>query len=206
MRRVFLYLTMTMDGYVAGPNNELDWMSSATDAELTGDIVALLSGADAGFIGYPTGSGMRPYWAGVLADPAASKGSRAIARAVTDMHAYLVSNRDEEQAFDNTEVLVARTDDDLVQAVNRIKAQGGRDIGVPGGIRTAQTFVRLGLIDEFVFLVHPVAIGCGKRVFAERTPLDLLDAKHYPSGVVRLRYRPALVQASPSRRTSTRPV
>ena len=190
MRRVFLYLTMTMDGYVAGPDNELDWMSSAPDAELTDDIVALLSGADAGFIGYPTGVGMRPYWAGVLADATASKGSRAIAQAITDMHAYLVSDRDVEQTFDDAEVLVARTDDDLVEAVRRIKSQPGRDIGVPGGVRTARTFVRLGLVDEFVFLVHPVAIGGGKRVFAGRAPLDLIDAKRYPSGVVRLRYRP----------------
>jgi dihydrofolate reductase len=190
MRRVFLYLTMTMDGYVAGPDNELDWMISAPDAELSDDIVALLSGADAGFIGYPTGAGMRPYWAGVLADTTASKGSRAIARAVTDMHAYLISDRDEQQTFDNTEVLVVRTDDHLVEAVNRVKAQPGRDIGVPGGVRTARTFVRLGLVDELVFLVHPVAIGRGKKVFTGRTPLDLLDAKRYASGVVRLRYRP----------------
>lgn len=54
---------------------------------------------------------------------------------------------------------MVKSDDELVEAVQKIKQQPGKDLGVPGGIRTAQTFVRLGLIDEYVLMVHPVAIG-----------------------------------------------
>jgi len=42
-------------------------------------------------------------------------------------------------------------------------------LGVPGGIRTAQTFVRLGLVDEYVLTVHPIALSNGKRVFTGKT-------------------------------------
>jgi dihydrofolate reductase len=74
----------------------------------------------------------------------------------------------------------------IADAVN----QPGRDIGVPGGIRTAQAFARLGLIDEYVLMMHPVALGEGQRIFSRRTDLDLHSAKAYRSGVTRLIYRP----------------
>jgi dihydrofolate reductase len=72
----------------------------------------------------------------------------------------------------------------------RAKQQAGKDLGVPGGIRTAQTFVRLGLIDEYVFMVHPIAIGKGQSVFTTRVNLELVSVKTYTSGVMRVHYRP----------------
>jgi dihydrofolate reductase len=78
----------------------------------------------------------------------------------------------------------------LVLTMTREKEKPGKDLGVPGGIRTAQTLVRLGLVDEYVLTVHPVALGTGRRVFTGKTGLELIDAKTYPSGVVRARYRP----------------
>ncbi len=62
MKKVFLYMTMTFDGFFAGPHGELDWMSQTPDQELTDDMVAFFQGIDRGFIGYPTASGMIPYW------------------------------------------------------------------------------------------------------------------------------------------------
>ena len=87
-------------------------------------------------------------------------------------------------------MLVVKNDDDLIEAVKRLKRQPGKDIGVPGSIRTAQTFVRCGLFGEYVFMVHPVAIGQGKRVFTKRVDLELISAKTYKSGVMRVDYRP----------------
>jgi dihydrofolate reductase len=55
-------------------------------------------------------------------------------------------------------------DDELVETVKKIKQQRGRDLGVPGGVRTAQTFVCLGPVDEYVLAVHPVAIDQGQSV------------------------------------------
>jgi dihydrofolate reductase len=88
-------------------------------------------------------------------------------------------------------LLVVHHDEQLADAVRREKEKPGKDLGVPGGIRTAQTFVRLGLVDEYVLTVHPVALGSGKRIFTGMTGLELIDAKTYRSGVIRARYRPA---------------
>ena len=190
MRKVFLYMTMTCDGFFSGPHGELDWMEQTPDQELNDDMVALLEGFDSGFIGYPTASGMIPYWSNVAQNPSASQGEREIAQAVNTLHGIILSKKEEQLAWENAELLLVKNDTDLVEAVTKFKRQPGKDLGVPGGIRTAQTFVRLGLIDEYVLMVHPVAIGNGKRVFTDRVNLELVSAKTYTSGVMRVCYRP----------------
>jgi dihydrofolate reductase len=153
-------------------------------------LPAAASYVDQGFIGYPTASGMIPYWLNVAQNPSASKEERAIARAVNTLHPFILSHQEEKLAWENTELLVVKSDDDLVEAVEKIKQQPGKDLGVPGGIRTAQTFVRLGLIDEYLLMVHPVAIGTGQSVFTNRVNLVLVSTKTYKSGVMRICYRP----------------
>jgi len=190
MRKVFLNMTMTLDGFFCGSNCELDWMSQTPDQELNDDTVAFLQSVDQGFIGYPTASGMIPYWLNVAQTPSASKEERAIAQAVNRLHPFVISRKAEKLEWENTELLVVKSDQDLVEAVKKIKQQRGRDLGVPGGIRTAQTFVRLDLIDEYVLLVHLVAIGKGQGVFTSRVNLELISVKTYESGVTRICYRP----------------
>ena len=190
MRKVFLYMTMTFDGFFAGPHSELDWMSQTPDQEFNDDMVAFFQGIDRGFIGYPTASGMIPYWLNVAKNPSVSNAERAIAQVVNTLHPLIISRQEEKLEWENTELLVVKSDHDLVEAVKKIKQQSGKDLGVPGGIRTAQTFVRLGLIDEYVLMVHPVAIGNGKRIFMNRVSLELVSAKMYKSGVMRVCYRP----------------
>jgi dihydrofolate reductase len=189
MRKVILYMTMTFDGFFAGPHGELDWMSQTPDQELNDDIVALFQDIDHGFIGYPTASGMIPYWLNVANNPSASKAERAIAQAVNTLRPLILSNKEEKLDWENTELLVVKSDRDLVEAVKKMKQQPGKNLGMPGGIRTAQTFVRLGLIDEYVLMVHPVAVGNGQRIFTNRVNLELVSTKTYNSGVMRVCYR-----------------
>ena len=190
MSNVVLSMTMTCDGFFAGPHGELDWMSQTPDQELTEDTVAFFQGIDRGFIGYPTATGMIPYWRSVANNPSASQAERAIAEAVNRLHPLILSRQVEPLEWEQAELLVVKSDQELVEAVNKLKRQPGRDLGVPGGIRTAQTFVRLGLIDEYVLTVHPVAIGAGQRVFTGRVNLEVVSTKTYRSGVMRIYYRP----------------
>lgn len=191
MRKIILYMTMSLDGFLAGPKNELDWMGGTPDDdEMNKDVLSVMKDVDTGVIGYPTGSGMIPYWAGVAKNPSASKAERELARAIGKLHGILISTKPEEAVPENAELLVVRNDKELVEAMEKLKRQSGRNIGVPGGVRTAQTFSRLGLVDEYVLMVHPVAIGEGKRLFTQRTNLDLVGSRTYDSGVIQVRYRP----------------
>lgn len=191
MRKIYLYMTTTLDGFIAGPDGELDWMLDAPDEALNDDIVALLRAAGGGLLGYPVAQGMIPYWEGVAADPSASPSGRAIADAVNGLHRIIISSQPAELPWPNAELVVARSDDEVTAAVARFKRQPGGDLGVPGGVRTAQRFARLGLIDEYVLHVHPVAIGTGKPLFTQKTNLKLVSAKTYDSGVMQIRYQPA---------------
>ncbi len=197
MRKICLYMTTTVDGFIAGPDGELDWMLDVPDKALNDDTVALLRAADGGLLGYPVAQGMIPYWEGVAADPSASPSGRAIAAAVNRLHRIVISNQPAELPWPNAELVVARSDGELAAAVARFKRQPGGDLGVPGGVRTAQRFARLGLIDEFVLHVHPVAIGTGKPLFTQKANLKLVSAKTYDSGVMQIRYQPAQRSAEP---------
>jgi dihydrofolate reductase len=190
MAKLVLTMTMTLDGFFSGPNGELDWMAQAPDPEFSRDNVSSFDRFDRGFIGYPTASGMLPYWQNVAGDPQAPADERALAEALNRLHPILVSDREESVPWPNAELLVVHDDEQLADAVRREKEKPGKDLGVPGGIRTAQAFVRLGLVDEYVLTVHPVALGSGKRIFTGKTGLELIDAKTYRSGVTRARYQP----------------
>jgi dihydrofolate reductase len=191
MAKLVLSMTMSLDGFFSGPGGELDWMTQAPDPEFSRDNVSFFDRFDRGFIGYPTASGMIPYWLSVAANPQAPADERALAEAVNRLHAILVSDREEPVPWENSELLVVVDDEQLADAVRREKEKPGKDLGVPGGIRTAQTLVRLGLVDEYVLTVHPVVLGSGRRVFAGKAGLELIDAKTYRSGVIRARYQPA---------------
>jgi dihydrofolate reductase len=188
VRKVIISMTMTFDGFFAGPHGELDWISQTPDKELTDDLVDQIHGIEAGFIGFPTAQVMVPYWQKADQNPSASPHESAVAKAVNNLHKIVISNRQEKLDWDNAELLVAKNDKDLVQAVNAIKQRPGKDLGVPGGVRTAQAFARLGLADEYVIFVHPVVTGDGQRVFTMRTNLKLINVKSFKSGVVRIVY------------------
>ena len=189
MRKLFIYLTVTLDGFLCGPNGELDWMLRTTDQELNDDIVAIISSADTGLMGYPTAVGRIPYWAKVEHDNTASPADHELAKVINKQHGVVLSNTEAKLDFANSELLVVKSDDEFISAVNRLKNQSGKNIVVPGGVRTAQIIARLGLVDEYLFMVHPVAIGSGKGLFTSRVVLQLVSSKSYLSGVVRLRYR-----------------
>jgi dihydrofolate reductase len=191
MRRIFLYMTMTFDGFVAGQNNDLDWFTPPkNDEELNKDVVEIVESADTGIIGYPTGPGLMAYWKNAQKDEKTQEWEMAIARAVNKLHPIVISNK-EERVEPGIELLVARDDREFVHVVEEVKQKkGGGDIYVPGGVRTGQKFARLGLIDEYILMVHPIAIGEGKRLFTSKVHLKLVSAKAYKSGVIQVRYRP----------------
>jgi len=191
---------MSFDGFIAGPNNELDWMLPTADDGMVADIVNLFNEVDGGFIGYPTASGMIPYWSNVAQNPLASQSERDIAQAVNKLHSIILSNTPERLEWANSELLLVKNDNDLIEGVKRIKQQPGKDLAVPGGIRTAEAFARLDLIDEYVFMVHPVALGNGKRVFTSKVKLELVNAKTYKSGIMRLCNRPPSSAAENAKR------
>ncbi|WP_368497034.1 dihydrofolate reductase family protein [Herbiconiux sp. A18JL235] len=81
---------------------------------------------------------------------------------------------------------------DLDAAVRALKERPGESLSV-GGVTLPLALADLGLIDEYVFVVHPVIAGHGPTLFhglRERVVLELVDRREFTSGAVALRYRP----------------
>ncbi len=120
MRKIYLYMTMSLDGFIAGPNNELDWMTRRVDQELNDDVIALMSSADTGVIGYPTAVGMVPYWANVEKDATASQADRELAQVINRTHSVILSNTEAKLDFGNSELLVVKNDQDFFEAITQL--------------------------------------------------------------------------------------
>ncbi len=190
MRKIFLYMQTTFDGCASGPNGELDWFDpSKADKEMHDDIISIIKTADTWIMGYPTGPRMMAYWKDVENKREADQWEMEIALSVNKLQAVIISKKPE-RSVSGAELVVARDDNELDDAVKKIKNRNGRDIYIPGGVRTAQNFSRLGLIDEYTIFVHPVVIGDGRKLFTNQIKLELVSTKPYKSGVVEMRYRP----------------
>ncbi len=83
---------------------------------------------------------------------------------------------------------------DLTEEIARLKAQEGKPIIAHGGASFARSLVAQGLVDQYVLLVCPIALGKGLPLFSELaapTPLRLISSKAFPGGAVAQIYRPA---------------
>lgn len=81
---------------------------------------------------------------------------------------------------------------DIETEVKRIKDESGKDIWLFGGASLTTSLLKIHLVDEITLAVHPIILGAGKRLFEHiptRIPLQLIDSKAYPSGLVMLTYR-----------------
>jgi dihydrofolate reductase len=105
---------------------------------------------------------------------------------------YVASTTLSEPEWNNSVVI----EGDVPEAVGRLKQEEGKNILIGGSGNLAETLTETltehGLIDEFRFLIHPVLIGGGKRLFdgaAEQTALDLVETQRFESGVVALTFQ-----------------
>jgi hypothetical protein len=95
MAKLVLTMTMSLDGFFSGPGSELDWITQVPDPEFSRDNVSSFDRFDRGFIGYPTASGMLPFWQNVASDPQAPADQRVLAQAVNRLRPLLISNQEE---------------------------------------------------------------------------------------------------------------
>jgi dihydrofolate reductase len=179
MRKVILDLAVTLDGFIEGPNGEVDWCIMDGDM----DFDAFLASIDTIFYGrvsYDT-------WGNFQPDSKASEAEVKIWQTVHEKNKYVFSGqerKDNNATFINT---------DISSKVTEIKKQDGKDIWLYGGAGLIKNFIQLRLIDTYRISVHPIALGNGKPLFEnlkERIYLKLIKTNVFRSGVVQLIYEP----------------
>jgi dihydrofolate reductase len=213
MRKLILKMSMSVDGFVAGPNGEIDWIFKSTDDAAVDWIVDTLWQAGVHIMGSRTFHDMAAYWPTSTEKFAApmneipklvfsrtgrvkNPGTQPTTQALQDANRVRAEKATQASPSANsaswTQVPVASGK--LADEIARLKAQPGKDILAHGGASFAQSLVREALVDEYRLVIHPVALGRGLALFSGLTqPLHLKLISHtaFGSGSVAQVYRPA---------------
>lgn len=188
MRKVISMIHLSLDGFAAGPNDELDWISY--DSELEQYAHSMHDLVDAVIWGRRTYEGMAGYWLTVPGNPSSTPPELEHARWLDTATKIVVSRTLERIEWNNAQNTVL-IKDNIAEEINTIKQQPGKDIWLLGSTALTQTFMQLDLIDEYRININPTVLGQGKALFEGVTrnfPLKLIEAKTFKSGVVALRY------------------
>jgi dihydrofolate reductase len=184
MRKLKLQMQITVDGFVAGPEGQLDWMTWEMDEKLISFINHLTDTSDTILLGRKMTEGFVKYWEHVITQtdsPEYAFGQKMVNTPKVAFSRTLSSVEGQNVRVENRPV---------VEAVNELKSRDGKDMIVYGGAAFVTSLIEHKLIDELNFFVNPVAIGEGLRVFAARTPLELVGSVAYASGIVVNTYQP----------------
>ncbi len=173
---------MSIDGYVGGPNGELDFMTWNWGDDIKKYVNDLTDSIDTILLGRKMAGGFVAHWSGILNNPADE--SYAFARKMMDTPKVVFTKTLEQTDWMNT--VLAKGD--ITEEINNLKAQSGKDIIVYGGASFDAALIKAGLIDELHLFINPTAIGKGLPIFLERTGLELIDAKTFECGIVVLVY------------------
>lgn len=187
MRKVIVTMWVTLDGFIAGPNEEMDWVM--VDDEMGKYEDDMVSSADTLILGRVTYESFAGAWPHVPENPSASKGEVEYAHKVNAM-AKLVFSKTLDKAEWNNSKLMREV---IPEEVEKMKQEPGKDMVIYGSASIVQTLTNLGLIDEYQLLVHPVVLGSGKPLFKnikDRVNLKLVETRTFHSGVVLLNYSP----------------
>jgi dihydrofolate reductase len=181
MRKLIYAINVTLDGC-------LDHTKMVADEELLDHYTQLLRDSDLEVFGRKTYQLMVPYWPDIAKSQSETKAENEFARTFDSIN-KIVFSRSLESAVDRNTRIV-RTD--LHDEILKLKQEQGKNI-LLGGVDIPSQLIKLGLVDEYRFVVQPVIAGEGRRLFdgvslRESLRLKLVESKTLKSGGVALRY------------------
>ncbi len=192
MRKLKLQVQISVDGYIAGPNGEMDWMVWNWDDKLKDYVNELTESVDTILLGRKMTAGFISHWSNVITrieDP-----SYEFAKKMIDYPKVVFTKTlNESDLITNGWENTVLAKGDLPDEVNKLKKQSGKDIIVYGGASFDSSLIKAGLIDEFHLFVNPAAIGNGLSIFKtldNKQKLNLENATSFECGIVVLCYKP----------------
>ncbi len=182
MRKLKLQIQTTVDGYMCGPNGEMDWMLFEWSDDVGTYIWDMTGSVDTIVMGRNLAEGFIPHWAsGPESEPP---------QAVEWMNSrakVVVSNTLETSPWESAVIASG----DGAESVRRLKSESGGDLIAYGG-SLVTSLIAAEQIDELHLFVHPTAIGSGKPVFGADSyaRLNLVKATPFDCGITALHYEP----------------
>lgn len=177
---------MSIDGFVAGPNGESDWMLRSSDGLQI--VNSLIDSSDTILMGRKMTDGFVNYWENIVNNQPESP-EFTFAKKMVDTLKVVFSETLDKSTWTNTVLAKGNLTDEIVN----LKNQNGKDLLVYGGADFAGSLIKENLIDEYYLFVQPVILGKGMTIFDKtenRLNLKFVESKSFESGVVLLHYAP----------------
>lgn len=176
MRRLFLHINVSIDGYITDAEGDIDWRFA--DQEFQDHLDTLLESIDGMVFGRTAYEQLAGYW-----PTAGDEVSSTQRRRMEELPKYVMTHRPLDTGWHNSRPLGP----DPAAALNELKQQEGRDLALFAGGRAATAAVRLGVLDELRLVVNPVLLGGGTPLFDGTYPqkdLRLTDTRRFTSGAL----------------------
>jgi dihydrofolate reductase len=180
---------MSIDGYIAGPNGEMDWMIwDWDDNKLKNRIFELTESVDTIILGRKMTDGFVSYWSDIMMtkpdDPFYEFSKRMI-----ETPKVVFTKTLKKSQWTNTALATGNLSDEIM----RLKREKGRDIIVYGGATFDSSLIKAGLIDEFHLFINPAAVGSGMAIFKDINEIQKftkVKSTPFDCGIVELYYQP----------------
>lgn len=188
MRKLKLQVQITVNGFIAKPGGELDWMTWDWSNDIKAYVTDLTDSVDTILLGRKMTEGFIPYWHNVASninDPQYDFGKKMI-----DKPKIVFSKTLKKSIWENTNTEVSN--DNLSEKINQIKNQPGKDIIVYGGAEFVSSLIKEDLIDEYYLFVNPVAIKEGLTIFDKMPDMkkfNLIKSESFDCGINLLCYK-----------------
>ncbi len=194
MRKIISFMHISLDGFVAGLNGEMDWIK--VDEEIFDYVGKRISEGDTALYGRVTYQMMENYWPTAGDKPTATKHDIEHSKWYSKVHKIVLSRTMKEAGLTNTTII----SDNLSDRINEIKQSraqspvdngGKNDILLFGSPTATHSLIQLNLIDGYWLFVNPIILGQGIPLFAgikDKIKLKLLTTRPFTSGVTELNY------------------
>ena len=196
MRKVKLQMQLSADGFVAGPNGEMDWMVWDWDDELKKHVNELTDPVDCILLGRVLAQGFIDAWASRATNPESTTEEVAFSHKMNDTPKIVFSKTLSTAksglppgTWKNTTLAKGN----LVEEITTLKKQPGKDIIAYGGATFVSNLIKEGLIDEYHLFMNPAALGKGMAIFKgleNHLNFTLVKAKSFSCGIVAFHYEP----------------
>ncbi|WP_257669762.1 dihydrofolate reductase family protein [Parapedobacter tibetensis] len=186
MRKVISFMHISLDGFVAGPNGEMNWIKA--EQEIFDYVEKRISEGDTALYGRVTYQMMENYWPKAGEQPNATKHAMEHSRWYNNVHKVVLSKTIENTGLTNTTII----NDNLAGRINEIKQQAGEDILLFGSPTATHSLIQQNLIDGYWLFVNPIILGQGIPLFVgikDKIKLKLLPStRQFTCGVTELNY------------------
>ena len=181
MRKLKLQMQLSIDGFVAGPNGEMDWLNMSWSEDIINVVTKLTNEIDTILLGRNLAQGFIPHWKEAL------KTGEPGAKEMVQTPKVVFSKTLLDSPWENTKI----ANGNLIEEVIALKNKPGKDLMVYGGSKFVSSLIKQKLIDELYLFVNPSVIGSGMKIFgevSEKQDYKLTQSKQFDCGIILLNY------------------